>query len=100
LNHNLKDTLGYASTNTDVDRPDPPMQRFADKVGFVPSLRGRDNAVSAIGGAVGAGLFIAAGLFLGTPLPGLIVMGVLGFVLGVFVAGVVLAVLLLFRSRR
>ncbi|MEM7808231.1 MAG: hypothetical protein AAF561_08995 [Planctomycetota bacterium] len=92
--------LGYASPDTDEKRPDTPYQRLADKVGCVPTFRGSDNAVSAIGGAGGAVVLLAIAYFGGASTAGVIASGIVGLILGVVATGAVMAVVLLFRKKR
>lgn len=82
-----------------------PYQAVADTVGFVPSLRWRDNLYQVAAGFGGAivGMVVFPILLRGTPATlqaALILVGILGFIAGVVVFGVVLGVLRLIGALR
>lgn len=86
--------VNYATP--DATDPTSTYQVVADKVGFVPSLRGSDNLISLIGLVVGVGSGSAVGLLSGE-VTNAVVLAIAGGFGGVLVAGVYLGVRNLFR---
>lgn len=95
--------LDYGSPTT--GDPASPYQTVADTVGFVPSLRWRDNLYQGAAGVAGAvvGMVVFPILLRRTPATmqaALFLGGILGFIVGVVVFGVALGVLRLIGALR
>ncbi len=81
-------------------------QKIADKVGFVPSLRVKDNVIQGIIGVVGAGVGVLIGYLIASRAPtpsgdtslGMLLGGVLGLIVSVILSGFVLMILGWFRK--
>jgi hypothetical protein len=72
-------------------------EAFADKIGLVPNLRLKDNALQAVACGLMAALGAGLGLILGSGLTGLLTGLVFGLLAGLFLSGGALLVIGLFR---
>ncbi|QQS09348.1 MAG: hypothetical protein IPK69_01620 [Phycisphaerales bacterium] len=79
-------------------------QKIADKVGFVPSLRVKDNVIQGITAVIGAGIGVLVGYLIAAHIQSgatgiaMMVGGLLGFITGALLVGFVLMILGWFRK--